>query len=122
MEVSQAEQARIGDVFDFHYSIKGFGKQGQIESLVHKLDLDPRWEVQEFDFDGENKLRIRVKILINPFPVVIVIGVIGAIGAGLFCFLSLDKIEKIIASPVGAAMGLGTLLIGAIALWKFFKP
>ena len=122
MEVSQAEQAKIGDVFDFHYSIKGFGKQGQINSLVHELDQDLRWEVQEFDFDGENKVRIRVKILINPFPVVIVVGVIGAIGAGLFCFLSLDKIEKIISTPIGAAMGLGTLAIGAIALWKFFKP
>jgi hypothetical protein len=121
MEVSQAEQARIGDVFDFHYSIRGFGKQGQINSLVHELDQDLRWEVQEFDFDGENKVRIRVKILQNPFPVVIVIGVIGAIGAGLFCFLSLDKIEKIVATPAGAVIGLGTIALGAITLWKFFK-
>ncbi|MBA7495771.1 hypothetical protein ES702_06360 [subsurface metagenome] len=121
MEVSQAEQARIGDLFDFHYTIKGFGKQGQIDSLVHKLDQDPRWEVKEFDFDGKNKVRLRVKILENPFPVVIVVGVIGAIGAGLFCFLSLDKIEKIIATPVGAAVGLGTIALGAITLWKFYK-
>jgi len=122
MEVSQVEQAKIGDVFDFHYSIKGFGKQGQIDSLVHKLDQDPRWEVVEApEFDGKNKLKIRVRILENPFPIVLVVAAIGAIGAGLFCFLSLDKIEKIVATPAGAAIGLGTIALGAITLWKFFK-
>lgn len=120
MEVSQAEQARVGDVFDFFYTIRGWGKQGQINSLVNELDRDPRWEVKEFALDNSS-LRIRVKILQNPFPLVLVVAAIGAIGTGLFVFLSLDKVEKVVASPAGALTMIGAVGVGILVLMKGLK-
>jgi hypothetical protein len=119
-EVSLQDQANIGDVFDFFYTVKGWGKQGQIESLVRKLDEDQRWKVDEYEFDPEtSKLRIRVEIVQNPFPVIIVIAAIGAIGTGLFCWLSLDSVEKIVSKPIGGLAMLGVIATGLMALKRF---
>ena len=120
VEVPQSEQARIGDVFDFHYTIRGLGKQGQINGLITELDTDPRWKVIEYDLQ-DSHLRIRVKVLQNPFPIVLVIAAIGAIGTGLFVFLSLDKVEKVIASPAGALTMVGLVGVGALFLLKGMK-
>ncbi len=122
MEVPQSYEVRKGDLLDFHYAVSGWCKQAKIESLVHKLDEDPRWAVKEFEYDEEKgKLRIRAEVIENPFPVIIIIAAIGAIGAGLFAWLSLDKIEKITSSPVGAALSLGTVAAVIMALWAFMK-
>lgn len=122
MEVSQAYEVKTGDVLDFHYSVSGWCKQAKIESLVHKLDLDPRWAVKEFEYNEETgKLRLRLEVIQNAWPVIIIIAAIAAIGAGLFAWLSLDKIEKIISSPVGAALSLGTVAAAIMALWAFAK-
>lgn len=119
MEVSQAEQARKGDVFDFHYIASGWCKQAKIESLVHKLDQDMRWRVDEFQYDEETgKLRIRVEVLENPFPVIIIVAAIGAIGAGLLAWLSLDKIEKITTHPVAGLTALAAVIGGLLILRK----
>lgn len=119
-EAAPYDQASIGDVFDFHYTIKGWGKQGQVESLVRKLDEDRRWKVVEYDFNPEtSKLRIRVEIVENPFPLIVVIAAIAAVGGGLFCWLSLDKVEKIVSHPLGGLMMLGVIAGGIIALRKF---
>jgi len=120
IEVPQSEQARIGDVFDFFYTITGWGKQGQINGLVSKLDEDPRWQVKEYDLQ-DSRLRLRVKVLQNPFPIVLVVAAIGAIGTGLFVFLSLDKVEKVVASPAGALTMVGAVGVGLLFLLKGFR-
>jgi len=120
VEVPQSEQARIGDVFDFLYTIRGIGKQGQINGLVSELDKDARWQVVEYDLQ-DSRLRIRVKVLQNPFPIILVVAAIGAIGTGLFVFLSLDKVEKVIASPAGALTMLGIVGVGVLFLIKGVK-
>jgi len=119
-EVPQSYGAVVGDVLDFYYTIRGWGKQGQIESLVNDLDRDPRWEVKEYDLDN-SKLRIRVKVLINPLPVILIVAAIGAIGTGLFVFLSLDKVEKVVASPMGALSLIGIAGAGILLLLRGFK-
>jgi len=120
VEVPQSEQAKIGDVFDFFYTITGFGKQGQINGLVTELDTDPRWQVVEYDLQ-DSHLRIRVKVLQNPFPIILVVAAIGAIGTGLFVYLSLDKVEKVVASPAGALTMLGVLGVAGLFLLKGFR-
>ena len=120
VEVPQSEQARIGDVFDFLYTIRGLGKQGQINGLVTELDTDPRWQVLEYDLQ-DSHLRIRVKVLQNPFPIILVVAAIGAIGTGLFVYLSLDKVEKVVSSPAGAMTMLGILGVAGLFLLKGFR-
>ena len=120
IEVPQSEQARVGDVFDFFYTIRGIGKQGQINGLVSKLDEDRRWQVKEYDLQ-DGRLRLRVKVLQNPFPIVLVVAAIGAIGTGLFVFLSLDKVEKVVASPAGALTMVGAVGVGVLILLRGFR-
>lgn len=121
-EVVQTEQAKKGDVLDFFYTVKGWGKQGQIESLVRKLDEDQRWKVKEYDFNPDtSKLRIRVEVVQNPFPIIIIVAAVGAIGTGLFCWLSLDKIEQVISTPVGGLVMAGTIVFAIMAIMKFGK-
>lgn len=109
MEVSQFENARNGEVYDFHYIMRGWGKQGQIESLVNDLDEDQRWVVVSANMADDSRLVIRIKVVKNPFPLLLIVGAIGSIGTGLFLWLSLDKIEKISQSPVASfgILGLG---------------
>lgn len=111
-EVSQFENAKNGETYDFHYIMRGWGKQGQVESLVNQLDEDPRWKVLNTTMPDETHLVIRVKIVKNPFPLLLIVGAIGAIGTGFFLWLSLDKIEKISESPMAA---FGLLGIGLAA-------
>ena len=118
MDISQAYKTVKGDVLDLFYTVSGWGKQGQIESLVHELDQDVRWKVIEYDWQ-DPKLRIRVEIVVNPLPVIIIVAAIGAIGAGLFCWLSLDKVEKIISDPIGGAAIAGIVLLGGLLFYKF---
>lgn len=122
MEISESEQLRKGDVVDLHYTVSGWCTRGKIESLVHQLDQDMRWEVKEFEYDEtKGKVRIRVKVIENPFPVVLIIVAVGAIGAGLFAWLSLDKIEKITTSPIGAALGLGSVAALVLGMYAFAR-
>ena len=113
MEVSQFSEARNGDIFDLHYTMRGWGKQGQIESLINELDRDPRWSVIAARQPSETTLVIRVLIVDNPFPVAVVVAAVGAIGTGLFVWLSLDKVEKISGGP-GALMVGGALVVGGL--------
>lgn len=108
-EVSQFENAKSGETYDFHYTMRGWGKQGQIENLVNRLDQDPRWKVLTTTMVDESSLVIRILIVKNPFPLVLIVGAIAAIGTGIFLWLSLDKIEKISESPMAAfgLLGLG---------------
>lgn len=122
MEVNEAYQARKGDIFDFHYTVSGWCKRSKIESLVHTVDQDMRWSITQYDYDEKaGKLRLRVRIDQNPFPLMIFIAAVGVIGAGLFAWLTLDKIEQITTSPVGAAIGLGTVAAAVLAFWALAK-
>ncbi|MBA7476276.1 hypothetical protein ES707_11659 [subsurface metagenome] len=114
MEVSQYENAKIGDVYDFYYTMTGWGKQGQVESLSRELDQDPRWTVINIQRVDDSRIIIRVRVIKNPFPLLLIVGAIGAIGTGLFLWLSLDKIEKITEGPV---VSFGILGLGIAAAY-----
>ena len=116
MEIPQSHEVRIGDKLDLHYTVSGWAKRGKIESLVHKVDQDPRWMIREFEYNEDTgKLRLRVEIMQNPFPVVVVIVAVAAVGAGLFAWLSLDKVEMIVSKPF-----MGLTMLGAVAGGLYF--
>lgn len=119
MEIPESHELRIGDRIDMFWTVSGWAKRGKIESLVHKVDQDLRWSIREYDYNEETgKLRIRVEILQNPFPVVVVVVAVAAVGAGLFAWLSLDKVEKIVADPVMGLSVLGAVGAALLFLWK----
>ena len=100
-----------------YWPVKGWGKAGQIKSLVHELDQDPRWTIEEYDYDDETgKLRIRIRIVQNPFPLIVVVVAIGAIGAGLFAWLTMESIDKVVSSPAGAAISMGAIATAYMAI------
>lgn len=113
MQVSQMENATNGDLFRLHYTIRGWGKQSQIAALANELDKDARWKVIKADMPNDNKVVFDILIVKNPFPIALIVGAIGAIGTGLFLYLSLDKIEKI-SGGFGPVLVLG--LFGAVLL------
>ncbi len=113
-EISQYENATTGDILDLHYSIRGFGKQGQMEELTRKLNQDPRWSVVRLSFKDESHVVIRMRVDQNPFPIILIVAAVGAIGTGIFLWLSLDKVEKITASPT---IKIGILAVAALTLF-----
>lgn len=116
MEIPQSHELRKGDEIDLHYTVSGWCKRGKIESLVHQVDQDQRWKITEYGYDeGAGKLRLRVKVVINPFPVVVVVVAVAAVGAGLFAWLSLDKVEMIVSKPL-----MGLTMLGAVAGGLYF--
>lgn len=119
MEVPESHEAKIGDVFDLHYSVSGWCKRSKIESLVHEVDVDPRWAITQYEYNEETgKLRIRAKIVQNPFPIMVLIVSVAAVGAGLFAWLSLDKVEKIVADPVIGLSVLGAVVGGLLLIMR----
>ena len=120
MEIPESHTLEIGDRIDMFYTIRGWAKRSKIDSLVHKVDQDPRWAIREYDYnEDKGKLRLRVEILQNPFPVAIVAVAVAVVGAGLFAWLSLDKVEKIVTDPVAGLSVLGMVGAGLLLLWRF---
>jgi len=119
MEVPQSYEARLGDEFDFHYTVSGWCKEGKILSLTHELDADPRWNVTEYDYDEDTgKLRLRVKIVVNSFTLMVIVATIAVIGGGLLAWLSLDKVDKITSRPIVGLSMLGAVAGGLMLLRK----
>lgn len=119
MEIPESHELRIGDRIDMFYTVSGWCKRGKIESLVHEVDQDLRWAIRAYDYNEDTgKLRLRVEIVQNPFPVMVVVVAVAAVGAGLFAWLSLDKIEKIVTDPVAGLAVLGVVIGGLVVLRK----
>jgi hypothetical protein len=122
MEVNQGHEVTKGDVLDMFYHVSGWCKRSKIESLVHEVDQDPRWSIRQYEYNEETgALRLRVHVEQNPFPVVVIVVAVAAVGAGLFAWLTLDKVEKITTSPVGAALGMGTMAAAVLGLYTLAK-
>jgi hypothetical protein len=97
-------------------------EQSQIESIVEKINADGRMQVLSYNVDVKNSwysdlVSFQVKVLQNPFPVLILVMAIGAIGTSLFVYLSLNKIFLISREVPQAMTGItSTVSLGLIAV------
>lgn len=108
-------QVKVGDVYRLSYTEKFWATQGQVDSVLAEMARDPRWKIVDYTKDGQKHV-FTLKILMNPFPLVIVIGALAASAVSVFLFLSLDKIEQIAGPFAGPSI---LLIAGALAFMAF---
>jgi len=81
-------------------------------------------KVESKEIDGEIKILFHFTVIKNPVPVVAIIVAILALLGVFGAFMTLDKVEQIIDTPVGAILGSGALLVVVgiiILLFLFLK-
>lgn len=133
-EIAQNYQVQNGDVIQFDYKIVAIYEQSQIESIISKINEDPRMSVLGYNVEPSSwfndLLHIQVKVNQNPFPVLLLVMAIAAVATSLFIYLTLDKIYLISREvPAAVTGGLSTMnlaivaIIAGIALYglKIFK-
>lgn len=111
--------AKVGDIYDLTFNTIGipFLSKLQENAIVDKVNKNERFSVLHSS-STNGKLVIRVKIVINPFPIAVAISAITTSVIGLFIFLSLSKVEQIINTPEGKTNNLASTvgIFGAIIL------
>jgi len=68
-------------------------------------------KVESKEIDGEIKILFYFTVIKNPVPVIAIIIALSVILGGFWAFMSLDKIEQIVETPVGAVLASGSLLV-----------
>lgn len=95
----------------------------QIAMIEAALEGKEGFSVKSWRIDEATKKIIFVCDVVKTNPVIITCAVIaGAIAlSGVTLWLVLDKTEQLIESPVGAALGIGTIVIAGLALYALSK-
>jgi hypothetical protein len=139
-EVTTSYQVKKGDQLQFEYTIQTLWSEDQIKSILDRVNTDPKLSVLDYEIVTHNwqdvgvygeygmlldKLIVKIEVLQNPFPVMILIAMIVATGGLYFLSLTLDKIYLISESiPETAKAGfsymalIGTALVGYFILRK----
>ena len=116
-------QAETGDLLEMHFNIISFPglKQIQVARINDKLNSDRHLKVERSLLVGSD-LMFHVRIVENPFPLVLAIGGVITVLSGFFIWSSLDKVYKIIEEPgskllsVGAIAGSIAAIIGLVMI------
>ncbi len=116
-------QAETGDLLEMHFNIISFPglKQIQVSRITNSLNSDPHLKVEKSLLIGSD-LIFTVRIVNNPFPLVLAIGGVITVLSGFFIWSSLDKVYKILEEPgsqllsIGAIAGSIAAIIGLVML------
>lgn len=124
-EITQNFQVQTGDIVQFDYSIISLWEQSQINTIISRMNRDPRMSVVGYEVERStwysDILHIQVKIAQNPFPIILIVLAIGAIATSLFVYLSLNKIYLVsreapqVVSGITSTISLGFIAVIAIA-------
>lgn len=95
----------------------------QIAMIEAALERKEGFRVKSWQIDEKTKKIVFVCDIVKTNPIIITCAVIaGAIAlSGVTLWLVLDKTEQLIESPVGAALGMGTVALIGLALYAFSK-
>ena len=131
IEINQSYQVKKGDIIEFDYRIFSLWENSQIQAILEKINNDGKMLVLDYELSSSNfysdLLKIKVEILQNPFPVLLLVVAIAAIGTSLFIYLSLDKIYLISEkAPETVTAGINLLSLallfgGGLFAFKLFK-
>lgn len=120
-EITQNFEVQKGDIIEFDYKILSLWEADQIEAILNKVNEDGRMSVVDYEIIKNNwysdVLKVQVRILQNPFPLMILIFAIASIATSMFIYLSLSKIYLISREVPGAVTGgIGAISLGVIAV------
>lgn len=94
-EISQSYQLKKGDRIELHYRILSVFEDAQINYLLSNINEDGRMIVEDYELENStwysDRLKIRIRVISNPFPLAILILAIGSIATSIFVYLSFDK-------------------------------
>jgi len=135
-EIDKNTQLNAGDVIEMHFNYSGgaWVKDVYIALAENQISKNPRYLMQSQQYlDTEFIFTLKI---VNPnpadipaqeagiSPTLIAAGIL-AMGTGLFFYLSLSKVYKIMDSPAGkiavAGMSLGFMLTAAAVVLYFWK-
>ncbi len=135
-EITSSYQVKKGDIIQFEFTIQTLWSEEQIKSIIDRVNTDPKLRVMDFktvthDWKdvgvyGEyatllDKFVVKVEVLQNPFPVMVLIAMVVATAGLYFLSLSLDKIYLISESiPETAKTGLSFLGLAGSAIVGYF--
>jgi len=131
-EITQNFEVQTGDIIELDYKILSLWEDAQIEAILNKINEDGRMEIAGYEIVSNNwysdVLKIQIRVLKNPFPLVVLVVAIASIATAIFVYLSLDKmylisreVPEVIAGGVGA-VSLGIIaVIGLIVFMIFSK-
>lgn len=120
-EITQNFEVQKGDTIEFDYKILSLWENDQIEAILNRINEDGRMEIAGYEIVPNNwysdVLKIQIRILQNPFPLVVLVIAIASIATAIFVYLSLDKIYLISREvPEAITGGVGAISLGIIAI------
>lgn len=126
-EVTTNYQVKKGDQLQFEYTIQTLWSEDQIKSILDRVNTDPKLRVLDYNIVSHDwqtigvygeygtlldKLIVKIEVLENPFPVMVLIALIVATSGLYFLSLTLDKVYLISESiPETAKTGLSMLVM-----------
>ena len=126
--IGQNYLLKKGDLIEMQFRILSIFQDWQIDSIIEKLKEDPRWIITDYELVNStwysDRLHVKLKILQNPFPLLLVIVAVSSIAVSAFIYLSFDKAELIaeeIPETTKFGIGLFIIILIAIAGYIFIK-
>ena len=126
--INQDYLLKKGDLIEMQFRILSIFQNWQIDSIIEKLKEDPRWIVIDYELVNStwysDRLHVKLKILQNPFPLLLVIVAVSSIAVSAFIYLSFDKAELIaeeIPETTKFGIGLFIIILSVIAGYMFIK-
>ena len=134
IEVTSDEPLKAGDIIELTYRISGLVPiaAAQVAILEKRINKQPEYQVIRSDTATAKRWSVQIKI-IDPAPIVKIqqaglhltvgaaVAAITILGGGLFAWLSLESVHKIIApaGKIGAAITVTTVaVVVAYLIWK----
>ena len=121
----QSAAVSKGDKYRFEFSVKRNIPFVNVENLViDKFSDNKDFTIDRVYLDNETgKINVIATVKGNGTPFLVVFGILVAGSAALLWLvgLNLDRVYKIIETPVGALLTGGAAIIGILAALKFFR-
>ncbi len=115
-----------GDIVRLHFTMHGpmLVRAVQLAFIDRALENRDGFEILRYVIDADEPRRIYWEVRVTKTnPVIVTAAVIAGaiILSGVVLWLVLDKTEQLVDSPVGAAMGIGTVAVIGLLIFLMFK-
>ena len=110
----------VGDVVQITYDILNSKGVDRFNEIWYEIEADPKWKVQ-YGYIQNGIAYMGIKILENPFPLVLLIAAIAAVATSLMIYLSLREVRMTVWSPDSDIIDLEEIIVTGQAPPLFAK-